>query len=190
MTTMSHDATSAPGAGFRKPSDHPEFFRLPPPPGRSRESRIVLDEHGRFWNEGVPMDHAGMATAFASWIRTHPDDGRFILENGYDWTYFVVRDAPFFVRGVSVEGGKTILLLFDGSEEPLDPSTLITGDGDALYVRVRDGKYEAKLLPAAQAALVDLIVEGPDGEPLVETPEGRFRIGRRRRHPGPLRPEV
>ena len=41
-----------------------------------------------------------MATAFASWITTHPDDGRFILTNGYDWTYFTVKDAPFFVKRV------------------------------------------------------------------------------------------
>src|SRR5262249_32567480 len=37
----------APRPSIMKPGDHPDFFRLPPPPGRSRESRIVLDDLGR-----------------------------------------------------------------------------------------------------------------------------------------------
>ena len=79
-----------------RPGDHPDFFRLPPPPGRSRESTIVLDAEGRFFHEGAPVTHRGMARAFASWVARHPDDGRYILSNGYDWSYFRVEDAPRF----------------------------------------------------------------------------------------------
>ena len=67
-----------------KPSDHPEFFRFPPPEGRSRESTIVLTKDGRFFHEGAPVTHAGMRKAFASWLSRHPDDGRHILTNGYE----------------------------------------------------------------------------------------------------------
>ena len=84
----------------------------------------MLDEQGRFWNGGIPIDHEGMALAFATWIRRHPDDGRFILTNGYDWTYFTVKDAPFLVRHVAREGEHAVLALFDGSEEPLDPASV------------------------------------------------------------------
>lgn len=162
-----------------KPGDHPDFFRLPPPPGRSRESRIVLDARGRFWNDGVLVDHSGMAAAFATWIRRHPDNGRFILENRYDWTYFTVEDVPFFVRGMRTIDGIPMLTLSDGSEEPVDPSTVMSGSGDALYVRVKQRKYEAKFLPSAQAALVDLIVEGDDGAPVVQVGGSRFSIALR-----------
>ena len=47
-----------------------------------------------------------------------PDDGRFILTNGYDWTYFTVKDVPYFVRHVDNTGGHPTLRLFDGTEEP------------------------------------------------------------------------
>jgi uncharacterized protein len=170
-----------------KPGDHPDFFRLPPPPGRSRESRIVLDEHGRFWNAGVPVDHDGMARAFASWIRRHPDDGRFILTNGYDWTYFTVVDAPFFVRHVEPSLGKAVLRLFDGTDEALDPAGVRVSDDGILYAIVR-GDCDARFTPAAQSEMVHFIGEGPDGEPCVEIEGRKFPIRPRARPPAPPLP--
>ncbi len=69
-----------------KPGDHPEFFRFPAPEGRSRESTIRLDAEGRFWHEGNPVEHPKLAQAMHGWVSRHPDDHRFILTNGYDWT--------------------------------------------------------------------------------------------------------
>jgi uncharacterized protein len=160
-----------------KPADHPEFFRLPAPEGRSRESTIRLDGEGRFWHDGARVEHEGMARAFASWIRRHPDDGRFILENGWDWTYFTVDDVPYFVRGARVAPDEVVLMLSDGSEEPLDPSSLRVGPRDALYVRVKGGGFEARFTPQAQLALAPLIVEADDGAPAIELRGRRWPIG-------------
>lgn len=166
-----------------KPGDHPDFFRLPPPPGRSRESRIVLGANGRFSNGGIPVEHEGMAAAFASWIRKHPDDGRFILTNGYDWTYFTVTDAPFFVRHVERVGEQAILRLSDGTEEPLDPGRVEVSADGVLYARVKGGDYEARFLPPAQSGMVDFIGVGEHGEPCVEQGGMRFPIRPRARKP-------
>jgi hypothetical protein len=118
-----------------KPGDHPDFFRLPAPEGRSRESSIVLDAEGRFWHEGAPVSHRGMARAFASWIGRHPDDGRYVLNNGYDWSYFRVEDAPFFVERVELEPATNTLMLelSDGTREALDPAALSLGRGGARF---------------------------------------------------------
>jgi hypothetical protein len=146
-----------------KPGDHPEFFRFPAPEGRSRESTIRLDARGRFWHEGAPVQHAGLAAALHSWITRHPDDGRFILTNGYDWTYFKVDDAPYFVVALRSEPDRITLVLSDGSEEVWDPSTTRAGDEGALYARVkrgaRGGPFEAKFTPFAQTSLEPLLVE-------------------------------
>src|SRR5262249_32638270 len=80
-----------------KPGDHPDFYRFAPPPGASRESTIVLDREGRFRHDGEPIDHAALEQALRTWIARHPDDGRLILTNGYDWCYFRAEGAPFFV---------------------------------------------------------------------------------------------
>jgi hypothetical protein len=167
-----------------KPGDHPEFFRFPAPEGRSRESTLRLDGEGRFWSDGALVEHPRLAQALHTWISRHPDDGRFILTNGYDWTYFTVEDAPFFVRSLRVEDGApgerdAVLVLSDGTEEPLDPGSLRVGPrGDVRLVVKRGAKggpYEAKLTRYAQTQLAPLLTE-EDGAAVLETRRGRVRL--------------
>ena len=128
----------------------------------------MLDADGRFQHDGVPVAHPGMARAFASWIGLHPDDGRFILNNGYDWTYFRVEDVPFFVLGLREEGGQLLLGLSDGSESPLDPEALTVGARGALYTSVKDGKFRARFTQAAQTALAPWLSAGENGQLFLE----------------------
>ena len=111
-----------------KPGDHPEFFRLPAPEGRSRESTLRLDAEGRFWHEGrAAWSTPASPPALHGWIGRHPDDGRYILTNGYDWTYFTVEDAPYFVRSVRLEPERVVLVLSDGTEEAWEPEAVAGG---------------------------------------------------------------
>ncbi len=167
-----------------KPGDHPEFFRFPAPEGRSRESTLRLDGEGRFLHDDVPVEHPKLAAALHTWIARHPDDGRFILTNGYDWTYFTVDDVPFFVRSVRVEGGDAgandaILVLSDGSEEPLDPSTVRLGPRGDLYLRVKrgaeGGPFDAKMTRFAQTQLAPFLSE-EGGAAVLTTKRGRVRL--------------
>jgi uncharacterized protein len=156
-----------------KPGDHPEFFRFPAPPGRSRESTIRLDAEGRFFHDDEPVEHAKLADAMHAWIARHPDDGRYILTNGYDWTYFTVDDVPYFVRTVSRDAdGAVVLGLSDGTREELDPKTLREGSRGELRLQVKatapGGPFDAKLTRHAQTTLGELLIEGPDGVPVLE----------------------
>jgi len=93
-----------------------------------------------------------------TWIARHPDDGRFILTNGYDWTYFTVEDTPFFVRGVRVEPERVVLRLSDGTEEPWDArSTKFTGD--RVTTPVKGGAFEARFDRHALLALGEVLEE-------------------------------
>ncbi len=159
-----------------RPGDHPEFFRFPAPEGRSRESSIVLDADGRFLHDGVAVEHPGTARAFASWIGLHPDDGRFILSNGYDWTYFRVEDVPFFVLGLREEGGQLLLGLFDGSESLLAPETLTLGARGALYTTVKGGKFRARFRQAAQTALAPWLSSDENGLLFLEIAGARHAL--------------
>jgi hypothetical protein len=155
-----------------KPGDHPDFFRFPAPEGRSRESTLRLDAEGRFWHEGRLVEHERLLAALHGWIARHPDDGRYILTNGYDWTYFTVDDAPFFVRALRVAGEgndrRVVLRLDDATEEEWDPERTRTGPDGALYAPVKrsapGGPFEAKFSRHAQTSLGPLLVEGPDGD--------------------------
>lgn len=162
-----------------KPGDHPEFFRFPAPEGRSRESTIRLDREGRFFHDEAPVEHPKLAEALHTWIARHPDDGRFILTNGYDWTYFIVDDVPYFVRAVHEADGDALCVLSDGSTEPLEPNTLRAGEDGALYLRVKaaspGGPFDAKLTRLAQTQLAPFLEEEA-GAPVVVTRRGKRRL--------------
>jgi hypothetical protein len=165
-----------------KPGDHPEFFRFPAPEGRSRESTLRLDARGRFWHDGKSVEHAGLAAGLHSWISRHPDDGRYILTNGYDWTYFTVEDAPYFVQAIRIEHERVVLLLSDSTESVWDVAATRVGDDGALYATVkreaRGGPYEAKFTPHAQASIAPLLVESDeDSLPLVRIGDRACAIG-------------
>lgn len=147
-----------------KPGSHPDFFRFPAPAGRTRESTISLDREGRFWHDNALVENPSMKLAFAKWISRHPDDGRFILSNGFDWTYFTVEDVPFFVTAVHIqnepEGESLLLTLSDDSVEALNPNGMRIGTQEALYIRVKDDSFDARFTQNAQTALAPLLVEG------------------------------
>jgi uncharacterized protein len=151
-----------------KPGDHPEFFRFPAPEGRSRESTIRLDGDGYFHHDQAAVEHPKLAQALHTWIARHPDDGRYILTNGYDWTYFIVDDVPYFVRSVRNDEGDAVLALSDGTEEPLDPATLRLGGRGDLYLKVKagakGGPFDAKMTRHAQTQLDPFLREESEGE--------------------------
>ncbi|MBX3193128.1 MAG: hypothetical protein KF819_39455 [Labilithrix sp.] len=162
-----------------KPSEHPEFFRFPAPEGRSRESTIRLDREGRFFHDDAVVEHPKLRDALHTWIARHPDDGRYILTNGYDWTYFTVEDVPFFVRSLRRAEGDAILSLSDGTEEALDPATVRANERGELYLTVKrdakGGPFDAKLTRFAQTQL-DPFLEADGAGVAIVTKRGRARI--------------
>lgn len=141
-----------------KPGDHPEFFRFPAPEGRSRESTILLSRDGRFFHDGAPVEHPGMHKAFASWLGRHPDDGRYILNNGYDWSYLTVEGPAFFVRSVRAAASGPTLELLDGRELALEPASLRTDADGRLWLELPGGD-KACFTAAAQLALAPWLSE-------------------------------
>jgi uncharacterized protein len=143
-----------------KPGEHPDFFRLAPPPGTSRESTIVLDREGFFWHDGVRVEHGALEDALHRWISKHPDDGRLILTNGYDWCYFRAESTPYIVKSlrVSDDASQAWLVLSDATEEPLDPRDLAIDDDGVLFARVKGGEFEARFSRHAQTSLAPLLV--------------------------------
>jgi hypothetical protein len=163
-----------------KPGEHPEFFRFPAPEGRSRESTISLDGNGTFTHDGAIVEHPRLALAMHTWIRRHPDDGRYILSNGYDWTYFTVDDAPYTVRSLRQDGDHLVLGLSDATEEAWDPTDTRTGTDGALYAKVKRAgtPFEAKFTRHAQASLEPFLAE-KDGRPAVRVGSLETLIGDR-----------
>ncbi len=146
------------------PADAPDFFERPAPEGRSRESRIRLDLQGQFWHDGARVENLRMRHAFATWIERHPANGRFILNNGYDWGYFTVEDAPFFVERIDAQAGAPLLVLSDGSTQALALSEVWIGQNDVVYVSQHGSAFTAKFTRDAQLQLEPWLEELTTGE--------------------------
>ncbi len=129
----------------------------------TRESSIRIDADGHFWHEGARVEHAGLATAMATWISKHPTDGRWVLENGYDWCWISVEDVPLWVKSARIEGATIAAKLSDASDEIIDAKTLSVDAEGTLRCRVkpaaRGGPYPAKFARHAQLALADRLQE-------------------------------
>lgn len=146
-----------------KPGDHPEFFRSSAPDGRSRESTIRVDRYGHWFHDDEPVEHARMLAALPTWIARHPDDGRWILSNGYDWCYVTVDATGYFVIELDVCGDVAKVRLSDGTEEALDLRSLSIDDDDVVRCAVKGGACEARFTRLAQLALSPWLC---DSEPL------------------------
>lgn len=134
--------------------------------GFSRESKIRIDEDGHLTHEGEPVAHAGLARAMMAWLTRHPENGRWVLENGWDWCYVTVDDVPWVARVVRLDREEGLVVaLDDGAEEPLagpwvDESGRIRG---TVKPAGRGGPHPAKLSRHAQLSLVDHLEEREAG---------------------------
>ncbi len=117
----------------------------------------MLDREGRFFHDGERVAHPKLEAAMHTWIARHPEDGRWILTNGYDWTYFTVEDTPYFVRELRVDSQQIMLVLSDGTEEPFHPERTHIASDDALVTVVKSSPpnqpFEAKFSRHAQTSL-------------------------------------
>ena len=134
-----------------------------------RRSEISIDREGRFIHEGAAVTHEGLKRALFRWLdRLPPPDGRYVLRlDEQRFAYLEdVADTPMVARAARIDGGGVQLALSDGSEEPLDPTTLTVDDAGVLRAWVRGGRLEARLASSAAAVLGDLLsVSEADGRP-------------------------
>jgi uncharacterized protein len=135
-----------------------------------RRSGISVDREGRFIHEGAEVTHEGLRRALYRWLdRLPPPDGRYVLRlDEKRFAYLEdVADTPLVARAARVDSDGSIrLALSDGSEEPLDPTTLTVDDAGVLRAWVRGGRLEARLASSAAAVLGDAITEDA-GRPLL-----------------------
>jgi uncharacterized protein len=126
-------------------------------------SGLSIDAEGRFLHRGEPITHARtLEVLWRSLARTA--DGRYEVAIGRERAYVTVEDAPYAVRGVTLDpaGGAPVLALSDGSTVTLDPATLAV-DGAGVLRCVVKGGHAARFTRAGQVALALALDEDPAG---------------------------
>jgi hypothetical protein len=79
------------------------------------------------------------------------------------------------VEGSAPAERDAVLVLSDGTEEPLDPASMRLGPRGDVYLKVKGGAYDAKMTRFAQTQLAPLLAE-EDGAVVLETRRGRVRL--------------
>lgn len=176
---MSDAGPSPPGKPGSEPG--PEILE------RLRRSGIRIDREGEFQHEGAPVRHEGLRQALFRWL-DRLEDGRTVLRLDERRFAFVdVDDTPLVARAARFDGDIALLALSDGSEEPLDPTTLTVDGAGVLRCLVRGGRLEARLANSAAATLgqaIDDAAPGQTGGAAVLTLGGRrYPIAPRRAAP-------
>lgn len=128
-----------------------------------RSSGLRLDRDGRWWHRDALVEHPRVSALFDRGLRVD-EAGEVRLVVGEQWCYVGVEETAFVVRRARDEAdGSVTLVLNDGSEEPLDPATLLAYGHRDLYSRVKGGRCPARLLRDAYHHVALRLEPAPDG---------------------------
>jgi hypothetical protein len=125
----------------------------PPPPGRGA-GLFFLDRNGRWFHEGIEITHERTLKLFFRSL-SRGADGTYCIRVGRESAVVDVEDTPFLVAAVTVLDGHGSsspayrILLNDGTEEDLDPTTLSIEKDNIMYCGVKKGEARARFLRAA-----------------------------------------
>jgi len=137
--------------------------------------KISFRHDGNWYTDEERIDNPRIALLFSKSIQQEPD-GSYFLKVGDERAPITVEDTPYVVRTLeddSLDG--FTMVLNDDTREPLDASELQVGVDNALYARVKGGKFRARFLRNAYYHLASRI-ESDDAHRF-------FLILRGERHP-------
>jgi hypothetical protein len=115
------------------------------------QSGLSIDLEGRLCHGGERITHERTLAVLWGSLERRPD-GRYLVRVGRESAYVRIEDAPYGVRGASVEATRVLLHLGDRTVEDLDPSTLWVDRDGVLHCLVKGG-HRARFTRSAQIDL-------------------------------------
>ena len=139
--------------------------------------KIRFGKDGRWYSDDEPIPNRAICRLFSRTLTVLPD-GRARLELGEDKADVIVEDTPWVVMAVERTSSGFTLVLNDETREPLDPAALRVGAEDVLYVRVKGGAHEARVLRPAYYELMRHAEAGAGGTIVLHVGGRPVTIGR------------
>jgi hypothetical protein len=137
---------------------------------------ISFRHDGRWYSDDEPINNARIALLFSRCLK-QTEDGRWQIAMADERAFVTIEDTPWVVTAVERDPTTGFRVrLNDGSEEPLDPTSLTVGEANVLYTRVKGG-HRARFLRPAYYQLAPAIEERDGGFVLVAS-GARTAIGR------------
>lgn len=140
----------------------------------NKNPRIFIDKRGNWFQDGIKITH--IWTYLSNNRNLDVDeDGNFFVDEGTGRVDVEVEDTPFVVKMVHRKNGQFFLNINDQTVEKLDFDTLVTGDNNVLYVKIKDRKFDARFTRSAYYEFMKS-VDYEDGEYFVENNGLKHRI--------------
>lgn len=119
----------------------------------TRLPQLRIDRHGDWFDGDQPITHEGLLANLRQSLRR--DAAGYFVQTRVRIPV-AVEDVPFVVIRVVRRGERLHVWLNDGTDEPVDPSSLRLGPGHVPYCAVKGGAFEARLDRAAAYQLLSL----------------------------------
>jgi len=117
--------------------------------------KVSFRRDGFWYTDDERIENPRIALLFSKSIQANPD-GTFFLKVGDEQAPISVEDTPYVIRTLEDDGrGGFVMVLNDDTREPLDARALQVGSDNALYVRVKGGRFRARFLRNAYYHLAD-----------------------------------
>lgn len=128
---------------------------------------IRIDKEGTWYYHDLPIINKKIYL-YLNECLARDSSGRYILSMNGENCYLEVEDTPFVIQEVVASPNPNhptslLLKLNDGTEETLKVETLKVGQDNVLYCKVKEARYEARLLRSAYYQLAQFLQQDEKG---------------------------
>src|SRR5262249_16428271 len=124
--------------------------------------RLRVDVNGDWYDDDVQVTHAGILANLRNSLKR--DDGGWFIQTRVRIP-IEVEDTPLVVVRLERRGDLLHVVLNDGDEADVDPTSFRVGRNDVPYCAVKGGRSEARLSRAAAHQLLAMVdVDATSGE--------------------------
>ncbi|HWP91269.1 MAG TPA: DUF2946 family protein [Thermodesulfobacteriota bacterium] len=123
--------------------------------------RFFIDKEGNWFQDGIPVLHR-WTYLHNNRLLSRDEEGRYYVDEGSGRLYVKVEDTPFVVKMVDMREDGFYAILNDETEEKLDLGKLWMNEENVAYTKVKNDRYEARLLRPAYYELTKHLIEEGD----------------------------
>ena len=142
----------------------------------SKKPRIFIDKEGNWFQDGLPVLHR-WTYLYNNKLVDIDDEGVYFIDEGRGRVYIEVEDTPFVIKNIDLRSDGLYLILNDETEEKLGSDTIYLNASNIPYVKVKDGRFDARFCRAAYYEIMKML-ETENEKYYLDTGSERIKVQR------------
>ncbi|NIP37525.1 MAG: DUF1285 domain-containing protein [Candidatus Dadabacteria bacterium] len=140
----------------------------------SKKPRIFIDKEGNWFQDGIPIAHR-WTYLYNNTLLDRDDEGHYFIDEGRGKVYIEAEDTPFVIKNIELRKDGLFLILNDETEEKLASDTIYLNPSNIPYVKVKDGRFDARFCRAAYYEIMKLL-EKEDNQYYLDTGSEKIKV--------------